>query len=239
MKGRGVRTINPTDLRQVTRDAAAKDKFILIDAVGVTESAKSASQALERKRTVGFEALIDRVAAGERDDDALSSLAGRLAALAGKLEPVDRTKVREIAGRDLQEASRSLLDAIDPDVIEAEAVRQGQNSEAGRKAIGLKLKEQAGFTLKERPLKRSDLDDFVSVARLAARHDRKATERFRPFSYDELIKRDKLNLDIVWLKDASLEDPDSLPPPDEIAAEIVENLEAALERFRSVAARLG
>ena len=63
MKGRGVRTINPTDLRQVTQDAIVKDKFILIDAVGVTESAKSASQPLERKRTVAFDALMDRVAA--------------------------------------------------------------------------------------------------------------------------------------------------------------------------------
>jgi type I restriction enzyme M protein len=59
------------------------------------------------------------------------------------------------------------------------------------------------------------------------------------FGYDELIKRDKLNLDIFWLKDASLDDPDSLPPPDEIAAEIVGSLEAALERFRSVTSRLG
>ena len=95
------------------------------------------------------------------------------------------------------------------------------------------------FTLKERPLRREHLDDFVACARLAERRVRKENERFRRFSYDELIKRDKLNLDIFWLKDASLEGPDSLPPPDEIAAEIVESLEAALERFRSVAARLG
>ena len=59
------------------------------------------------------------------------------------------------------------------------------------------------------------------------------------FGYDELLQRDKLNLDIFWLKDESLDDADSLPPPDVIAAEIVENLEAALQRFRSVAARLG
>ena len=94
------------------------------------------------------------------------------------------------------------------------------------------------FTLKERPLRRAHLDDFVASAKLSDRHKRAETERFHRFAYDELIKRDKLNLDIFWLKDSSLDDPDSLPPPDEIAAEIVESLEAALERFRKVAASL-
>lgn len=94
------------------------------------------------------------------------------------------------------------------------------------------------FTLKERPLKRSHLDEFVAVAKLAERHKRKESDRFRRFAYADLVKRDKLNLDIFWLKDASLDDPDSLPPPDEIAAEIVESLEAALQRFKSVAAKL-
>ena len=94
------------------------------------------------------------------------------------------------------------------------------------------------FTLKERPLKRAHLDDFVGAARLSRRHERQESDRFRRFGYDELVKRDKLNLDIFWLKDDSLEDPDSLPPPAEIAAEIAESLEAALERFRAVAVRL-
>lgn len=94
------------------------------------------------------------------------------------------------------------------------------------------------FTLKERPLKHEDLADFIAVGRLANRHKRKETERFRPFDYATLIQRDKLNLDIFWLRDASQEDPDTLPPPEEIAAEIAESLEAALARFRSVAARL-
>jgi type I restriction enzyme M protein len=94
------------------------------------------------------------------------------------------------------------------------------------------------FTLKERPLRDDDLNDFVRVARLSERQARQPTERFRPFDYAELAKRDRLNLDIFWLRDASQEDPDSLPPPDEIAAEIAESLEAALARFRAVAARL-
>jgi len=88
-------------------------------------------------------------------------------------------------------------------------------------------------TLKTKKLVASDLDDFVKCFR-----DRKETERFRRFTYDELVARDKLNMDIFWLKDDSLEDIDSLPEPDVIAAEIVENLEAALEQFRSVAEEL-
>ena len=59
--------------------------------------------------------------------------------------------------------------------------------------------------------------------------------RFKRFAVDELLKRDKLNLDITWLKDDSLDDIDSLPSPDVIAAEIVENLQAALEQFLAVA----
>lgn len=88
-------------------------------------------------------------------------------------------------------------------------------------------------TLKTKKLVNSDLDDFVSCYR-----DRKETERFRRFSYDDLVARDKLNMDIFWLKDDSLEDIDALPEPDVIATEIVENLEAALEQFRSVAEEL-
>jgi type I restriction enzyme M protein len=69
-------------------------------------------------------------------------------------------------------------------------------------------------------------------------HARKETERFRPFSYDEIVKRDKLSLDIFWLKDDSLEDSASLPEPDVIAAEMVEDLEAALNEFAQIAADL-
>ncbi len=94
------------------------------------------------------------------------------------------------------------------------------------------------FTLKERPLKRADLDDFVACYAAGNRSRRRETERFRRFEYDQLVKRDKVNLDIFWLKDDSLDDPDLLPPPDEVAAEIVESLEAALDRFKKVAASL-
>ena len=79
----------------------------------------------------------------------------------------------------------------------------------------------------------------------AGRHERKPTwseenpqGRWRAYHYDELAKRDKLNLDIFWLKDESLEDSANLPDPDVIAQEIVEDLEAALSQFAAIAADL-
>lgn len=90
------------------------------------------------------------------------------------------------------------------------------------------------FTLEKNPMQASDLEDFVDRYRVGARGARQETERFRRFGVDTLLKRDKLNLDIFWRKDDSLDDVNSLPPPDEIAAEIVENLQAALEAFQTV-----
>jgi type I restriction enzyme M protein len=100
------------------------------------------------------------------------------------------------------------------------------------------LRTNQRFTLKERPMSRADLDDFVACYKAGRRHERAEAERIRRFAHAELVARDKVNLDIFWLKDDTLDDPDLLPPPDEIAAEIVENLEAALERFRKVALSL-
>jgi type I restriction enzyme M protein len=94
------------------------------------------------------------------------------------------------------------------------------------------------FTLKTNPLQREDLDDFVACYNPANRHDRVESEPFRAFSYDELIKRDKASLDIFWLRDDSLEDSENLPAPEVIAAEIVEDLQAALDQFAAIAADL-
>lgn len=62
--------------------------------------------------------------------------------------------------------------------------------------------------------------------------------RWRCYDYEEIVKRDKLSLDLFWIKDKSLTDTDSLPAPDILAAEIVDELEAALEQFAMIAARL-
>ncbi len=100
------------------------------------------------------------------------------------------------------------------------------------------LRTNKHFTLKENPLKRSDLDDFVACYNPKNRHDRKESDPFKSFTYEELLKRDKLNLDIFWLKDESLEDSANLPDPDVIAQEIVEDLEAALSQFAQIASDL-
>jgi len=97
------------------------------------------------------------------------------------------------------------------------------------------LRTNKHFTLKESTLKRTDLDDFVACYNPKNRHKRKESERFKSFTYDELLKRDKVNLDIFWLKDEALEDSANLPAPEIIAQEITDDLEAALEQFTTIA----
>jgi len=108
------------------------------------------------------------------------------------------------------------------------------------------LRTNKRFTLKRNPLRRDDLSEFVTLYNPSNRHKRQETwsednpdGRWRCYDYDTLSKRDKASLDIFWLRDESLEDNANLPPPDVIAAEIMEDLEAALEQFREIAAELG
>uniref|UniRef100_UPI0040492E94 N-6 DNA methylase n=1 Tax=Flavobacterium sp. TaxID=239 RepID=UPI0040492E94 len=101
-------------------------------------------------------------------------------------------------------------------------------------------------TLKKNPLKLSDLKDFIDLYKSDNKAKRKETYhaetnpegRWRKFGYDEIIVRDKTSLDITWLKDKSLADLDNLPDPDELALDIVENIEAGLESFRAIIASL-
>lgn len=94
--------------------------------------------------------------------------------------------------------------------------------------------------------KRSDLDEFVKCFHPENRQERKRTwtekrnpeGRWRSFDYDELIKRDKVNLDIFWLKDKSLEDSEDLPEPDVLAQEIADDLQTALDQFTAIAGEL-
>ena len=97
------------------------------------------------------------------------------------------------------------------------------------------LRTNLHFTLKENTLTRSDLDDFVACYNTKNRHDRKESERFKGFTYEDLSKRDKANLDIFWLKDDALEESANLPAPEVIAADITADLEAALEQFATIA----
>ena len=95
------------------------------------------------------------------------------------------------------------------------------------------------FTKKTNPMTFEHLADFVEAYRPGARHKRVESERFRRFGYDGLVARDKVNLDITWLKDDSLEDPDSLPEPAVLIAEIQEEMAAIMAQFAEIAAGLG
>lgn len=96
------------------------------------------------------------------------------------------------------------------------------------------LRTNKHFTLKENVMGYEDLADFIRCYNPANRFDRKETERFRAFTYDELMQRDKVNLDIFWLRDESLEESSSLPEPDVLAKDIADNLQAALEQFTAI-----
>ncbi len=100
------------------------------------------------------------------------------------------------------------------------------------------LRTNQHFTLKTNPLRYEHLEDFIKCYNPQNRHDRKETERFHVYTYDQLMQRDKVNLDITWLRDESLEDTENLPAPDIIAQEITENLQNALEQFNNITEEL-
>ena len=100
------------------------------------------------------------------------------------------------------------------------------------------LRTNMHFTLKTKTLQYADLAEFVDAYSPEDRSKRVESERFHRFTYDELMARDKANLDITWLRDESLEDSSNLPAPGVLAAEIVEELEAALAQFAELAASL-
>ena len=87
-------------------------------------------------------------------------------------------------------------------------------------------------------LRLEHLAEFIAVFSPDDRRARVESERFHRFTYDDLVTRDKVSLDLIWLRDESLEDMDNLPSPEVIAQEIVEDLEAALAQFSAVAESL-
>jgi len=100
-------------------------------------------------------------------------------------------------------------------------------------------------TLKKKTMRVEDLQDFIAAYKPENRNKRKETwseqdpeGRWKKFSYEEIVARDKTNLDIFWLKDKSLTDLDNLPDPDVLATEIIEDLEAGLEQFKLIAEEL-
>ena len=107
------------------------------------------------------------------------------------------------------------------------------------------LRTNMHFTLKQHPMTDGDLEDFVACYNPENRHERKETwsesnpdGRWRKFSIDDILRRDKTSLDIFWIKDKSLADLDNLPDPDVLADDIIENLQSALESFQELKKQL-
>jgi type I restriction enzyme R subunit len=155
MKGRGTRTIDPTDLATVTPDAGSKTRFVLVDAVGVTESDKTDSRPLERKPTVPFDKLLIKVAMGERDEDTLTSLANRLARLDRSLSDTDKAELQTTGGISLKQLASDLLRATDPDQIQSRAAallgEDEEPSEEQLKQAALDLANQATVPIATQP----------------------------------------------------------------------------------------
>jgi len=115
MKGRGVRVIDANDLKGVTPDAPAKDRFVIVDSVGVTESDLSETVPLDRKPTVPLDKLFKRISYGNRDPEVLSTIAGRLARLDRRLTKSDRVELEGLAGMSISDIAHGIVAAIDPD----------------------------------------------------------------------------------------------------------------------------
>ncbi len=145
MKGRGVRTISQTEFNSVTPDARDKECFVVVDAVGVTESELGESYSLDRHPSVPFDKLLDLVAMGNREPDTLSSLASRLARLDRRLSPQDRQAVESVAdGATLKELVSKLVNATDPDeALKAAQEATGQD-DPPEEAIAYAEKELLG-----------------------------------------------------------------------------------------------
>jgi len=146
MKGRGTRTLDADSLKKVTPSArSAKTHYVIVDAVGVTKSCKTASEPLITKPSVPLKDLATGVMMGVRDEDTVSSLAGRLARLDKQLDEKEQARVKEAAkGVALSDIVRGLIDAIDADRIEEVATaaaggiepNDAQRAQARDKLVG-------------------------------------------------------------------------------------------------------
>ena len=125
MKGRGTRVLTPDDLQKVTPSAVAKTHYVIVDTVGVTKSIKTGSQPLDTKPSIPFKDLAMGLMMGDRSEETVSSLAGRLSRLDNQLGDEDQAKIRQATGKPLSVIVRDLFDAIDADKVEDDAIAAG------------------------------------------------------------------------------------------------------------------
>lgn len=145
MKGRGVRVINPEDLQEVTPDATVKNNFVIVDAVGVCETAKNGSYTLDIKPTVSFEKLLTAIGLGSTEEAAITSLASRLAKLQYGLNAKDHELIKKHSnGLTLKELSHNLFQALNPDYqIEQAKLGNEQPPEKQLEITIQRLKQEA------------------------------------------------------------------------------------------------
>lgn len=217
MKGRGTRTISSTDLKAVTPDASNKTHYVIVDAVGVCESDKTDSRPLERKKTVSFDKLLLSIALGARDDDTLTSLAGRLSKLAAELDEEDAKEIESFAkDKSLQRIINEILDAVDPDkktekakeIFQTETPTEEQISSAGaalaNEACAIFDNSELRSKLIEIKQRDEQIIDVVSQDKLIlAGYDAKAKEKARGIvdSFKRFIEENKdelLALQIIY-----------------------------------------
>jgi len=117
MKGRGARTIPDTDFQVVTPDAPAKTRFVLVDAVGVTEHDHIDAAPLDRDRTIPLKRLLEKAATLTITEAQVATLASRLARLDRELNDAERNELAAVAGEVLKDITKRLVAAVDPDVL--------------------------------------------------------------------------------------------------------------------------
>jgi type I restriction enzyme R subunit len=173
MKGRGARTISPADFQVVTPDAATKTRFVLVDAIGVTEHDYVDAAPLDRAKSVSLRKLLDKAAALTLNEDETSTLAARLAKLELQLTPTERDELDRVAGSPVKGLVRGLVSAVDPDA-QAAAVAAAPGAEPA--AVIQRL-----------------LDDAVRP--IAANPDLRARILELRASHDQVI--DEVNIDVL------------------------------------------
>lgn len=134
MKGRGARTIDDATFQQVTPDATHKERFVIVDAIGVTEHSFNDVTTLDRVKTVSLERLLDKAAAHELTQDEAATLASRLSRLARRMTDAENATITEAAGLPLEEIVGALIQAVDADAIAA-AVAASPNETDGSKNV--------------------------------------------------------------------------------------------------------
>lgn len=179
MKGRGTRVLSKDDLQKVTPSATEnKDHFVIVDAVGVTESKKTETRTLERKPTVSMKELMMNIALGARDEDTLTSLANRVIRLSCKMERSEHKQFRETVGKSAEQVAENLLNAFDEDIIHTKACAENGTSaptpEQSTKAQKALIKQAV------EPFQKPEVRDFIENVRR---------------SHDQII--DSVNLDKV------------------------------------------